>query len=250
MIRSTLRAGLGALVVAVSVALMSTSAQASPTPSPTPAPTVEARATSGSTHLDFTTSGTTGEKMLRAAQVMKNSGNRKDRHMDWGDAKKYFGDHTTWRDDFAAGYIGGGGYLDNAAQSTKDRLKQRWADLSSARLPAGGTNCQGSSKDVPYSSSSGRSEAWYNSCDTNTLIYRWGKCTAAMGFATARVKGWAAAIPGMFGLICGQKAAAISLAKDNSSVKAVKYYFTRVTRVGGNGLVDGQVRITVTIYSQ
>ena len=253
-VQTTLRAGLGAFVVAVSLALVAPAAQAAPPPTPTPQ--AEAKERPGIQRLDFKTTGTTGEKALRAALVMKNSKDKKDRHMDWRAAKKYFDKHTTWRDDFAAGYIGAGGELDNAAASTKKRLKKRYDDKMSALAKIadpsarGGTNCQGVTKDVKYSKKTERSEVWLDSCDTNDLIVRWGGCSLAMGWVTGRLKGWYQAIPGMFGSICGQKALAITAAKSNSRFGAIKYYYTRVARVGGNGMVDGQLRITVTIYSQ
>lgn len=259
-LRSTLRVGLGALVVSVSLALVVPPAHAAPPP--TPGPAAAARplpvgGSSGTTHFDFTTTGTTAEKALRAALVMKNSKDRKKRHLDWRAAKKYFGEHTTWRDDFAAGYVGAGGTLDHAATSTKTRLKKRYNDKMSslARIALspqqrGGTNCTGTTKDVEYSRSTGRSETWLNSCDTNTLIAQWSSCSLALGWVTGRVKGWYSAIPGFFAMICGQKAAALGVAKSNSSVGAIKYYYTRVARVGGNGMVDGQLRIEATLYSQ
>lgn len=204
MFRTTLRAGVGALAVAVSLALVVPSAQAAPTPTPTPAPAptasaapdVQARATR-TKHVDVTLSASQSEKVLRASLVMNHSNSG---HLDWAAAKKYFDDHTTWRDDFAAGAVGAGATLDNAAQSTKDRLKKRWNDMyvSPARTPLakrGGTNCTGVTKDVKYTKDRGRSESWYDSCDTNAMINHYKTCTAMMAFAAIAALNYWAAIP-------------------------------------------------------
>lgn len=257
--RSILRTGLGALVVTASLALVAPFAQASPTPSPAPtsspaaAPDVQAKAVR-TKHIDVTLSRRQSEKVLRSSLVMNHS---RSGHLDWAAAKKYFGDHTTWRDDFAAGAVGAGATLDNAAQSTKDRLRTRWNDMyiSPARTPltaqrGGGTNCTGVTKDVKYTKDRGRSESWFDSCDTNAMINHYKSCTAITAFAAIITANYWAVIPGAIALGCKLNQGDVETAQQNSTVKAIKWYYSRVARVGGSGLVDGQVRITADVYSQ
>jgi hypothetical protein len=186
-------------------------------------------------------------------KVLKEGGQTKG-HLDWSDAKKYFGDHTTWRDDFAAGFQASGGTLDNAAASTKSRLKTRWndaADPAVVRSDAqkkGGTNCTGVTKGVPYSGSTKRSENWYDSCDTNVIIERYSFCTLVSGYAIGKLKGYLNAIPPAVALFCGLSVADVVRAKSNSNVAAIKYYNYHIYSASGKSA--GQYYVDSTLYSQ
>ena len=249
---------LATAVAAVSLAFVAAyPATASPTPSPTPTTTAQpqkqASSVSGEHVYSFTTKGNVGEKITVTSKVWQKAGQKKGR-FDWRAAKKYFGKHTTWRDDFAAGAQAGGATLDHASKSTKKRLRDRWNDMSSAsaKIPlkakagGGGTNCKGVSKTVKWNGT--RSEDWYDSCDTNTLKNHWYYCTGAMGFATFASPSFWKAIPIVFGLICGQNISDISTAQANSSVNAIKYYNYRIERQ--NSPSEGQYYIRATLYPQ
>jgi hypothetical protein len=243
----------------VSLAPVVPSAQAAPTPSPTcsPAPTasaapdVQAKATR-TKQIDTTLSTSQSEKVLRASLVMDHSDSG---HLDWAPAKKYFGDHTTWCDDFAAGAVGAGATLDDAADSTRTRPRQRWNDMGvdPARTPLakrGGTNCTGVTKDVKYTKDRGRSESWYDSCDTNTMIGHYKSCTGIMAFAGIAAANYWTLIPGAIAMVCYLNQNDVEVAQKNSNVSAVKWYYTLVGRVGGSGAIDGAIRITADVYSQ
>lgn len=252
-------------ILATSVATISLAAAAalpaaaSPTPPPAPAPTTQAapahpraQAPAGKKIYSFTTKGNVGEKITVTSKVWKKAGQKKG-HLDWRAAKKYFGKHTTWRDDFAAGAQGGGANLDHASKATKKRLKKRWDAMGSSPLRTtdsaqrgGGTNCTGTSKSVKWNGK--RSENWYDSCDTNVLLRKWGACTGAMGFAAFAAPSYWATVPVIFGLICGQNILDIQTAQNNSSVHAIKYYNYRIERQ--NSKAEGQYYVRATLYSQ
>ena len=249
MFRPVLRALIAALVVLLSVSLLSPAAQAGPK-QPMPQ-----GGSDGKTVYKVTTQGNVGEKMTVTSKALHKAGKKGSRHLDWRKLKKYFGKHTTWRDDFSAGYQAAGGTLDHASKSTKKRLKDRWTYLgldparaaSRPMMPeAPGTNCTGVTKEVKWDGN--RSESWFNSCDTNVILARWAGCTGVMGWITARVKGWYQAVPSAFGLICGQKALAVQTAKANSNVGAIKYYNYRIERL--NSKVEGDYYIRSTLYPQ
>lgn len=46
---------------------------------------------------------TQGERITLTTKVWQKGMKKRYGHLDWSVAKKYFGKHTSWRDDFAAG---------------------------------------------------------------------------------------------------------------------------------------------------
>ena len=103
---------------------------------------------------------------------------------------------------------------------------------------------------MKYTKEAGRSETWLNSCDTNSEILHYKRCTQVLGFIGIAAHNLWALIPGAYALACYTKQGDVENAQANSSVKAVKWYYYHVTRVGGNGSVDGQIYISAKILSQ
>lgn len=71
-----------------------------------------------------------------------------------------------------------------------------------------------------------------------------------MAFAGIAAANYWATIPRAVALACYLNENDVEVAQKNSNVNAIKWYYSRVARVGGSGAVDGQIRITADVYAQ
>lgn len=166
MIRTALRAGLGALAMAVSLALVAPSAQAAPPP---PSPPSSSRSVSNGHYVTLSKGETEAIKLARKATLKAESG----RKIDWKKAKKVFGSHTSLREGSGAGCWSRRGDWEQFRNITKTDKKKiiAWANnhpgpnpqMRAMRPKA----CTGVTKTT--SSPAWLTIQWYNSCDTNNV---------------------------------------------------------------------------------
>lgn len=175
-------------------------------------------------------------KLAVASMSAKTRNSTDTNTVDYRKAIAYFktssSNHTTWRRQWGAGWLDGGGKISHI---TAGELKKVKAVRSSLRalVQAGAQpfspNCKGINKVTnPHNQGTGpiftsTTSYYFNSCRTNGLIADAGVCAAALAFGSiaAGKNPWIKALIAMGIFICAATTAQVTAAKSNSSVGSI-----------------------------
>lgn len=144
-------------------------------------------------------------------------------------ANKTYG--TAWRRQMAAGYRQTGGKIINISKTENAKVEALRKKLYGKKRPragatssfmAFGPDCTGRSGRVVINKQ--ESHTYFNSCQTNDLVYAWAGCVAAMGAAIRwfAKKAPKVEIPAyLVGGFCTLQLGTLKRAQSNSDVKAI-----------------------------
>lgn len=146
------------------------------------------------------------------------------------------GDHTTWRRQYAAGWLKAGGHLSHitAGERSKVVTVERSAFKPRNAVQPLAPNCRGSNRVTnPHNQGGGQMFAqttsyFWDSCRVNRLLASTATCVAVIGFGAVFIgpNVWIKAAMAFGVLVCALTGTQVTAARSNSTLAAVVFDVT------------------------